>query len=101
MRHCLMENLGPVLNAQIMNDMKLRTQFMDCAHILHYRREKRHGQKRVLHLLKEYGPMSQSALFGHFNIRKASLSELLIKLQNQWLFIRKKWKTIVVTIKFP
>ena len=52
MRHCLMENLGPVLNAQIMNDMKLRTQFMDCAHILHYRREKRHGQKRVLHLLK-------------------------------------------------
>ena len=52
MRHCHMENLGPVLNAQIMNDMKLRTQFMDCAHILHYRREKRHGQKRVLHLLK-------------------------------------------------
>ena len=44
--------VGPVLNAQIMNDMKLRTQFMDCAHILHYRREKRHGQKRVLHLLK-------------------------------------------------
>lgn len=34
--------------------------------------------------------MSQSALFGHFNIRKASLSELLIKLQNQWLFIREK-----------
>ena len=90
MRHCHMENLDPVLKAQIMNDMKLRTQFMDCAHILHYRREKRHGQKRVLHLLKEYGPMSQSALLEHFKIHKASLSELLIKLQDQGLIIREK-----------
>lgn len=69
---------------------KLKEDFMECAHILRHRKEKRHGQKRVLRILEENGPMSQRDLAEHFDIRPASLSELLIKLEDQDYIKREK-----------
>ena len=78
------------LMKQFETEMNLREQFMECSHILHHRKEKRHGQRKVLRVLKEHGSMTQRELSEHFDIRPASLSELLMKLQDQGLIIREK-----------
>lgn len=86
----LMAEKNPEMKEKLEKEASLREQFMDCAHILNYRKEKRHGQRRVLRVLKEHGSMTQRKLSEHFDIRPASLSELLLKLQDQGLIERVK-----------
>lgn len=49
-----------------------------------------HAQRKILHILKETGPLPQSALLEILDIRSASLSELIGKLENAGLVTREK-----------
>lgn len=68
----------------------LKSLFMSCAHILQHRQEKKQGQKRVMKALMEKGTMTQREMSEMFDIRSASLSELLIKLEDKGLIVRNK-----------
>jgi Transcriptional regulators len=49
-----------------------------------------HAQEKILHILKQSGPLPQSELLDILDIRSASLSELLSKLENTGMVTREK-----------
>lgn len=49
-----------------------------------------HAQRKIIHILKETGPLPQSALLEILDIRSASLSELIGKLENTGMVTREK-----------
>lgn len=58
--------------------------------ILKHRNNEPIGQYRLLSKLFEHGSMEQKALQDKMCLKSASISELLIKLENSGLIIRKK-----------
>ena len=69
---------------------ELKELFMRCAHLLRHRKEKKQSQHRVLKRLEEIGHVHQRDLADQFEIRPASLSELLIKLEEKGLIERTR-----------
>lgn len=56
----------------------------------HGRQHGRHAQSRVLRLLRERGPLRQGELLGMLDVRSASLSELLAKLERTGRIARER-----------
>lgn len=77
-------------NPELQRDETLKELFMECAVIARHRHERQHGQRRVLRTLKKHGEMTQREMAERFEIRPASLSELLIKLEKRELIQRIK-----------
>lgn len=61
-----------------------------CGHFLYHRRGGKRGQTRILRLLSEHGEMSQRQLQDILNIKSGSLSEIVRKMENEGLILRKK-----------
>ncbi len=60
---------------------KLHHQLRTCGHILHRRQGHKISQERILTILLRHGPMTQRELMNILNIRSASLSEILGKIE--------------------
>lgn len=58
------------------------------ARFYHSHNQTHHTQKRVLTLIQEHGPMSQSTLLEMLDVRSSSLSEILGKLEKKQLIVR-------------
>ncbi|MDO4290443.1 MAG: MarR family transcriptional regulator [Eggerthellaceae bacterium] len=69
-------------------DKLLARRFHHCAHLLMYRRAKEGGRARALVALSHHGAMSQRELAERLNIRSASASELLTKMEELGLVTR-------------
>lgn len=61
-----------------------------CARHLNHGHGRRPAQERILYLLMRNGNMSQKELLQHMDVAQGSLSEILIKLENQDLVEKKK-----------
>jgi DNA-binding MarR family transcriptional regulator len=64
-------------------------QMRSCAHILHHRKGK-DSQQRILAILTERGAMSQRDLTEVLDIRSASVSEILSKVEVNGFILRSK-----------
>ncbi|MDY5348639.1 MAG: MarR family transcriptional regulator [Candidatus Ventricola sp.] len=69
-------------------DDRLVCQFRDIGHTLHSVSEGRGGQKRILILLLEVGPMTQRELTSRLRIQPGSASEVIGKLEAAGLLER-------------
>ena len=72
------------------NDRELMGLLLQCAHIIRHRKGHKMGQRRVLHTLYDQGIVNQRELADQFDIRPASLSELLAKLEDKGLIERTR-----------
>lgn len=71
-------------------ELNLFRAFMRCAHVVHHRTQRNPGQCRLLTLLLRDGGMTQRELQDRMDIRSASLSELLEKLEQGGLLARRR-----------
>lgn len=62
-------------------ETKLIALFYKCTHLFVHRNGKDQGKNRILSILYEHGNMTQRELLDHADIRGASLSELLAKVE--------------------
>lgn len=71
-------------------EQELFRAFMRCAHMMHHRKQRYPGQGRLLTLLLRDGSMTQRELQDRMDIRSASLSELLEKMEQSGLISRER-----------
>lgn len=72
-----------------MSDDQILTQrFCRCAHLLMHRQGKGRGRLRVLSVLERHGAITQRELADRLDIRPASVSELLMKMESSGLVVR-------------
>jgi DNA-binding MarR family transcriptional regulator len=70
---------------------RLMGQMRTCAHILHHRKGK-DSQRRILAILSGQGTMTQRDLTAVLDIRSASVSEILSKVESNGFILRSKNK---------
>ena len=75
-------------NHEESGDKLLVYRFHHCAHLLMHRRAKEGGRAGALMVLSRHGVMSQRALAERLDIRSASASELLVKMEELGLITR-------------
>lgn len=89
-KHCSMENIGCKRGKKYFyleqdhegnQETKLIALFYKCTHIFMHRNGNSRGKNRILAILHEHGDMTQRELLDHTDIREASLSELLSKIE--------------------
>ena len=73
-----------------MDKKELSELFNQCNRYIHHKRGKRMGQNRVLFHLYMHGDCSQKELQDFFRIQSGSMSELVLKLENNNHIIRYK-----------
>lgn len=83
-------NKNPEINKTQQSEDTLLHLFLHCGHFLHHRKGNHHGQERILSILQKNNAMIQRDLQDFAQIQSASLSELLIKLEENGSIIRKK-----------
>ncbi len=71
-------------------EQKLLGSLMRCARTIHHRKQRYPGQGRLLTLLLRCGSMTQRELQDRMDIRSASLSELLEKMEQSGLIARAR-----------
>ncbi len=64
--------------------------FFGCAHLMQHRINKNHEKGKILVILKTKGKITQRELLNFTNIRSASLSELLSKMEKAGLIMRER-----------
>lgn len=69
---------------------KLVSLFYKCTHLFIHRNGQDQGKNRVLSILLKHGDMTQRELLDHTDIRSASLSELLSKIEANGNIQRKR-----------
>jgi len=67
--------------------------FQRCAHLLYNRKGRTHGRGKILVLLYQHGPMTQRALLDLTQMRSASLSEQLTRLEAEGFIARQRSAT--------
>ena len=72
---------------------KLVLNFWEIAHTMRYISEGKGSQKRILMILRETGPITQSELTEKLGIQPGSASEVLGKLKNAGLILRTPSQT--------
>lgn len=69
---------------------ELLAQLELCGHFLHHRGGGKHGQARILRMLREKGQLTQRELQEMVRIRPGSMSELVGKLEGTGLVLRER-----------
>lgn len=73
-------------------ESKLIALFYKCSHLFMHRNGKNQGKNRILAILSSHGNMTQRELLDHTDIRSASLSELLAKIESNGDIMRERNK---------
>lgn len=73
-------------------ESKLIALFYKCSHLFIHRNGQNQGKNRVLSILFSHGDMTQRELLDHTDIRSASLSELLAKIEAKGDIMRERSK---------